>query len=263
MDNDENVPVSYAAGVLVVFFFLLIIAYLYTNRHQNQFEREEQATDVGGTEVSSDREIDTKPLTAKQRKKQELKEAKQRQRILRDEEREEKNKKRQERQDYYQQRREEKERQRQEDEIKRAEREYEAYKDIVSSFVIEKEGHIADHERFNLDDFINFVRWKKMTNIVDLSAKFEMPQNEVVERLNQLEAQGRLFGLLDERGRYLHISASEVDTLENYINKGGRIHKYRGLTPFCNAAISMQPTHEDLSKLQTWEQNNQRITMEE
>ncbi|GBE62409.1 DDRGK domain-containing protein [Babesia ovata] len=236
------------------------MAYLRRAIYTSELEGEQ--TEASHASLPTDAEQHSGPLTAKQLKKQELKEAKRRQKALRDEERKERDKKKQEREDVYQQRREEKERQRHEDELKRADRAYEAYRNIASSFVVETEGHEQPRKQFNVEDFVNFVIWKKATNLVELSAKFDLKQNEVVHRLNQLEDQGRLFGLLDERGRYLYISATDVDTLEHYIVNSGRIHKSRNLTPFCNTALCMEPTEENVSRLRAWEQSVQQYTME-
>ncbi|ORM41240.1 DDRGK domain-containing protein 1 [Babesia sp. Xinjiang] len=242
MDAELELPVSYVTGLLVILGFILTFLYFYIKRPGTVSELVEENTVASATTLPNEDEQERRSLTAKQRKKQELKEARRRQRMLLDEERKEKEKLKQEREEIYEKRREEKERQRQEDEIKRAELAYETYKDIVSSFVVEKEGNIQEQERISVDDFVNFVIQKKMTSIVELAAKFDMHHKDVADRLNQLEDQGRLFGLLDERGRYLYISDSELDALDRYINKGGRIHKYVGLTPFCNATIAIDQT---------------------
>ncbi|GFE55905.1 DDRGK domain [Babesia ovis] len=241
MANKVEPPVSYTAAVIVLIFCTLIFVYFYCNRLVTLPSTNDASTSSTDIASSTAAEDDSRSLTAKQRKKQELKEAKRRQRVLIEEERREKEKLKQERQDEIEKRREEKEKQRQEEEAKRAEDARKEYMDIVSSFVVENEGQIQDHGQLNVDDFISFVVQKKMTSIAELAAKFDLQHKEVAERLNDLEVQGRLFGLLDERGRYLYISDSEMDALDNYINKSGRIHKYIGLTPFCNATFSMEP----------------------
>ncbi|CDR98122.1 -DDRGK domain-containing protein 1 [Babesia bigemina] len=262
MDDDSGPPVSLAICGIVISLFVLIIAYIYYTGGICTSEIVGEQTEASNASLPTDTEQHSRSLTAKQLKKQELKEAKRRQRAIRDEERKERDQKKQEREDIYQQRREEKERQLHEDELKRADRAYEAYRNIVSSFVVETEGHEQQCKQFNVEDFINFVIWKKVTNLVELSAKFDLQQNEVVNRLDQLEAQGHLFGLLDERGRYIYISTTDMDTLQHYIVNSGRMHKIRNLVPFCNTALCMEPTEENASKLRAWEQSVQQYTME-
>ncbi|EDO05545.1 DDRGK domain family protein [Babesia bovis T2Bo] len=242
MDDKVESPVSYTVAVIVVVLSTLLIIYFFSGRLPTILESESEPIQAVNEASSNEVESDSRSLTVKQRKKQELKEAKRQQRALIDEERKEKEKLKQQRDDLREKRREEKERQRQEEEEKRAAKAQEAYEAIASEFVVEQEGTIQDHEVFDVEDFINFVIEKKMTTIVELAAKFDLDHKVVASRLNDLELQGRLFGLLDERGRYLYISDSELDALDHYINKEGRIDKYTGLTSFCNATISMAPS---------------------
>lgn len=46
---------------------------------------------------------------------------------------------------------------------------------------------------------------------------------DVIARIQSLEADGRLTGVLDDRGKFLSITPAEMDAVSAWINKRGRI----------------------------------------
>lgn len=261
---DRYPPISSAAAFLGLLFFSIVAAYIYFTRSTYLLDSAEECTDLVATPSPAEGEAKKKPLTAKQIKRQQLKQEQRLKKALVDEERKDRESKRQELHDFYQKKREENERLRQEDDARHTDEAYKAYKKLTESFIIEKEGSMLDHDQVSTKDFINFIIWKKMTNIVELSVKFGLPHKEVVDRIHQLEAQERLFGIFDERGRYLYITDSEVDALERYIHKSGRINKHRSLVSFCNTSLSVEPSEENANKLALMGMNSlQCITAED
>ncbi|KAK1442454.1 hypothetical protein BgAZ_404840 [Babesia gibsoni] len=253
MDNGNKLPISYATAIAVVLLFSTIFVYIYFSRLA---VIPSEAVDGGdpllGT-LSAEPEGKQRQLTTKQLKKRELKKEKQRKQAELIEERKEKEQRRKELSDLYEYRLEQREKAQREEESKKLEEDDKVYKEIAQSFTVENEGNVVDSETLNLEEFTNFVIWKKMTNVNELSSRFGLTNSVVVDRLLQLEDDGHLFGVLDDRGRYLYITDYEVEALTHYIESSGRINKYRSLASFCNATFTVEPTKDNAIKLQKWE----------
>jgi hypothetical protein len=56
-----------------------------------------------------------------------------------------------------------------------------------------------------------------------LATEFRIRSAEVVERLTALEAQGQLTGVMDERGKFIHISADEMKAVADFMRWRGRV----------------------------------------
>ncbi|GBF89247.1 DDRGK domain-containing protein [Raphidocelis subcapitata] len=71
--------------------------------------------------------------------------------------------------------------------------------------------------------FVAYVRERKMVSIEELATEFRLRSAEVVERIAALEAQGALTGVMDERGKFIHISAEEMAAVAEFVRKRGRV----------------------------------------
>lgn len=71
--------------------------------------------------------------------------------------------------------------------------------------------------------FVAYIRERKMVSIEELATEFRLRSTEVVDRIQGLEAQGQLTGVMDERGKFIHISAEEMRAVAEYIRSRGRI----------------------------------------
>jgi hypothetical protein len=56
-----------------------------------------------------------------------------------------------------------------------------------------------------------------------LATEFRLRSAEVVDRIQTLEAQGALTGVMDERGKFIHISSEEMAAVAEFVRKRGRI----------------------------------------
>lgn len=92
---------------------------------------------------------------------------------------------------------------------KKEEEEYNKWKDC---FAVKEEGEEAQElESENLiNEFINYIRLRKVVSLEDLSGKFKIQPNELVEKLNFLEAQKRMCGIIDDRGKYIYLTEKEL-----------------------------------------------------
>jgi hypothetical protein len=53
---------------------------------------------------------------------------------------------------------------------------------------------------------IAWITRRKVVNLEDVAAEFHMTTTDVIQRIEQLELEGRLTGITDDRGKYIHIT---------------------------------------------------------
>jgi DDRGK domain-containing protein 1 len=199
----------------------------------------------------------SKPLTKKQQYKMEKKKAKddnrEYQKMLLDE----KKLREQEREREYlekEQKREE-ERRREEEIIRKLKedqekKENEIYDQWKDHFAIAEEGEeVADMNNEDLiQNFVNYIKLRKVVSLEDLSGVFKVNPNDLVERLKVLESQGKIAGIVDDRGKYIYMTEKELAAIEKIFMQRGRISKAE-LIKECNKIIRFTPTEEDKQKI--------------
>eukprot|EP00955_Chlamydomonas_euryale_P030455 320552-Chlamydomonas_euryale.AAC.36 len=74
-----------------------------------------------------------------------------------------------------------------------------------------------------LQQFIDYIKQRKTVPLEQLATEFKLRTTDVIDRVQGLEAMGRLTGVMDERGKYIYISRGEMEAVANYINQKGRI----------------------------------------
>ena len=82
----------------------------------------------------------------------------------------------------------------------------------------------------------------------DLAAEFDLHTKDVVDRIQRLEETGRLLGITDDRGKYIHITSQEFEAVARYIKMKGRVNKTDILME-CNKLVRMAPKNEDKAKI--------------
>jgi len=65
---------------------------------------------------------------------------------------------------------------------------------------------------------MDFIELRKVVLLDDLAAEFGMLTREVVTKIEGLEASGRLTGITDDRGKFIHITNQEFEKVAEYIN---------------------------------------------
>ena len=81
----------------------------------------------------------------------------------------------------------------------------------------------------------------------DYDIDYENP-NDLVDKLNFFEQQGRILGIIDDRGKYIYITEKEMSMIEKMFMNRGRITKAE-LIKECNRLIKFEPTEEDKVKI--------------
>ena len=57
----------------------------------------------------------------------------------------------------------------------------------------------------------------------ELGAEFSLRTADVLARIHALEAEGRLTGIVDDRGKYICISDAELDAIAEFVRQRGRV----------------------------------------
>jgi len=221
------------------------------NRNEENYQSTNTTNNISTTYDPS------KPLTKKQQYKMEKKKAKDDNRDYQKMLLEEKKLREQERERDYlekEQKREE-ERRREEEIIKKLKedqekKENEIYDQWKDHFAIAEEGEeIADMNNEDLiQNFVNYIKLRKVVSLEDLSGVFKVNPNDLVERLKILESQGRIAGIVDDRGKYIYMTEKELGAIEKIFMQRGRISKAE-LIKECNKIIRFTPTEEDKQKI--------------
>ncbi|NWR42487.1 DDRGK protein, partial [Regulus satrapa] len=205
---------------------------------------EEDAEEVPEFQVSG-------KIGAKKQRKLEEKQARKAQREAEEAEREERRKLESKREE---ERRKEEERirleeERQEEEKRKAKeeeekREYEEYLKLKESFVVEEEGveesMTEEQSRSFLMEFLEYVKKTKVIQLEDLASHLGLRTQDAINRIQDLMADGTLTGVIDDRGKFIYITAEEMAAVAQFIKQRGRV-SIAELAQASNSLINLQP----------------------
>ena len=100
-----------------------------------------------------------------------------------------------------------------------------------------------------INEFLNYIKIRKVISLEDLSGTFKLSPNELVEKLNYFEKEGKILGIIDDRGKYIYITEKEMNMIEKMFQNRGRINK-NDFIKECNRIIRFEPNEEDKIKIQ-------------
>jgi hypothetical protein len=103
-----------------------------------------------------------------------------------------------------------------EEKLKKEQEEYDKWKD---AFTVAEEGedNIDINSEDLINEFINYIKLRKVVSLEDLSGQFKLNANDIVERLKVLESQGRICGIIDDRGKYIYMNEKEIQVIIIYL----------------------------------------------
>ncbi|XP_024892245.1 DDRGK domain-containing protein 1 isoform X2 [Temnothorax curvispinosus] len=104
--------------------------------------------------------------------------------------------------------------------------EYEEYLKMKEAFSVEEEGYQqenGDYEENLLQEFLTYIKLNKVLVLEDLAAHFGLKTASVVERIQQLQANGNLTGVIDDRGKFIYISEDELEAVAKFVRQRGRV----------------------------------------
>jgi len=105
-------------------------------------------------------------------------------------------------------------------------REQEEYEKMKAAFDVEEEGFDEDQEDTSegqLQAFIQHIKDTKVVLLEDLAAHFKMKTQDCIDRVTQLSDEGKLTGVLDDRGKFIYISEEELHSVAKFIKQRGRV----------------------------------------
>jgi hypothetical protein len=122
-----------------------------------------------------------------------------------------------------------------------AQAEFENWKDM---FEVDEAGDgdaaIAEESQGLLQDFIDYVKRRKVVVLEDVAGEFGIRSQEVVSRLKALMSMGRLTGVLDDRGKFIYISEDEMTRVAKFVRSEGRI-SLAALAERSNELVDLNP----------------------
>jgi len=120
--------------------------------------------------------------------------------------------------------REEEERKAKEERERIEHEEYLKFKEMMS---IDDEGEGEQEADLNseslLDQFINYIKETKVVMMEDLAGHFALKTQDVINRVQDLQAEGRLTGVIDDRGKFIYITMEELEAVARFIRQNGRV----------------------------------------
>jgi len=140
---------------------------------------------------------------------------------------------------------EEKERQQEEDLRRAQEAETEKEKQAAIEAALEQariEREKAEEEEYNkwkgfmtvtetgtqddeasIEAFVDYIEKAKVVALSDLASQFGLAQQATIQRVQELEASGRLSGVIDDRGKFVSVTKQEMEQITRFIRQRGRV----------------------------------------
>ncbi|KAK2075942.1 hypothetical protein QBZ16_001278 [Prototheca wickerhamii] len=108
----------------------------------------------------------------------------------------------------------------------RAKREEEEALKWRSMFTVEDQGQEAltqEEDQDRESRIVDYIKTWKTVELDSLAAEFGMKVQDTISLVQSLEAAGKLTGIMDDRGKFIYISTSELELVAETIRSRGRI----------------------------------------
>ncbi len=125
--------------------------------------------------------------------------------------------------------------------------EYNKWKDMIKVGEEGEEKMDFNNEEV-INKFLDYIKIRKVVSLEDISGTFKLNPNDIVIKLNQYEKEGRIMGIIDDRGKYIYITEKEMSLIEKMLTNRGRISK-SDMIKECNRLIRFEPTEQDKIKI--------------
>lgn len=125
----------------------------------------------------------------------------------------------------------------------RERKEHEEYLKMKEAFSIEEEGYEEADESEKatlLADFIKYIQDNKVVVLEDLATEFKLKTQQAIDRIQELQANGSLTGVIDDRGKFIYVSEEELKSVAKFIRQRGRI-SIAELAESSNNLINLTP----------------------
>ncbi|XP_042229405.1 DDRGK domain-containing protein 1-like [Homarus americanus] len=122
--------------------------------------------------------------------------------------------------------------------------ELEEYMKLKAQFEVQEEGFDEaadeDNEQNLLNEFVGYIKGEKVVVLEDLAAKFKLKTQDVINRVSELQKEGTLTGVIDDRGKFIYISKQELEGIAKFIKQHGRV-SIAELAESSNTLITLTP----------------------
>ncbi|SPP88473.1 DDRGK domain-containing protein 1 [Drosophila guanche] len=125
----------------------------------------------------------------------------------------------------------------------RERKEHEEYLKMKAAFSVEEEGFEegdADDQDNLLADFIQYIKDNKVVLLEDLAVAFKLKTQQAIERIQDLQANGTITGVIDDRGKFIYVSEAELAAVAKFIKQRGRV-SIAELAESSNNLINLTP----------------------
>jgi len=105
-------------------------------------------------------------------------------------------------------------------------KDHEEYMKMKEAFSVEEEGYEEgeqDDSQNLLQDFVNYIKQNKAVIIEDLAARFKLKTQACIDRIKDLQKDDILTGVIDDRGKFIFVSRSEMEAVAKFIKQRGRV----------------------------------------
>ena len=80
----------------------------------------------------------------------------------------------------------------------------------------------------------------KVIMLEDLASHFKIKTQDAIQRVQELQDEGRLTGVVDDRGKFIYITMEELESVAKYIKQHGRV-SITDLAESSNRLINLNP----------------------
>ncbi|KAJ1526102.1 hypothetical protein ONE63_009266 [Megalurothrips usitatus] len=122
-------------------------------------------------------------------------------------------------------------------------KEHEEYLKMKAAFSVEEEGFEEgeeDGESNLLQEFITYIKDNKVVVLEDLASHFRLKTQNVIDRIQDLQSEGVLTGVIDDRGKFIYISEEELESVAKFVKQRGRV-SITDLAENSNKLINLNP----------------------
>lgn len=127
-------------------------------------------------------------------------------------------------------------------------KEYEEYLKMKEAFSVEEEGYDEleeDQMRNLLQEFVEYIKTNKVVVLESLASHFRLKTAKAIDRIRELQANGTLTGVLDDRGKFIYISQAEFNAVAKFVKRRGRV-SIAELAESSNILIDLNPKNSDV-----------------
>lgn len=104
-------------------------------------------------------------------------------------------------------------------------KELEEYLKLKATFSVEEQGFQENEEEAEnlLDEFKKYIFDNKVVLLEDLATQFKLKTQQAIERIQDLQANNTITGVIDDRGKFIYISEDELQSVATFIRQRGRV----------------------------------------